>query len=733
MEAFEIVTQSAIAMLVAKSTVLLTLALSVTFLLRTASASSRHYVWVLTFVSLLALPIASYLSRTSPSFRIGVPVLTAAAPPASLEAPVRPRRSSSTARESAASSSAPREEGTALVSKTVPTWKWLWALGSALVALRLGAGLIGSIRARRASRTMTEPAWQRSFFESKERIGVERAVDLRVLPKASVPVTHGVWRATILLPPSSTAYSAERRFVVLLHELAHIRRHDVLTQWVGHAVCAVFWWHPLVWVAARKMRAESERASDDLVLHAGTRPGAYAHDLLDMAKGLRVDAIGTPVASVSMAHRSRLEERLLAILDDTIDRRGIRARVAVASAFASALVFIAVSLATPTRAIATSIAAPTRALAQTTRESEPAKPAQPERAEAPESAEEPQTPESPEKQEALRRVREALAEALDDPDPGVREQTVDALSRLGDELAIPHLEEALESTDASIRAQAAWGLGRLRAAPSSSALERLLSDEDDEVREQAAWSLGMIRSETSVDALGTLLAGDSSADARSQAAWALGMIRSESAVETLGRALDDADAEVRAESAWALGMIRDAGAVASLTNRLTDPEAEVRSQAAWALGMIRDAGAASALANVLTDEDADVREQAIWALGMLRSANTLEPLIAALGDAQADIRSQAAWALGMLRDLGAVDALIAATRDENSDVREQALWALGQLAADSGHGHDDGDDPNVDVELGELDIDVDDLDVEVGDPDVDVGDRPRPDPRGASL
>jgi hypothetical protein len=118
----------------------------------------------------------------------------------------------------------------------------------------------------------------------------------------------------LLVPADAEQWTDQRRRLVLLHELAHIRRWDWLTQLVAHVACALYWFNPLVWLAARQMRIERERACDDLVLASGARASDYAEELLTLAAGLSDSRIPLLVA-VPMARRGALEDRLRGILD----------------------------------------------------------------------------------------------------------------------------------------------------------------------------------------------------------------------------------------------------------------------------------------------------------------------------------------------------------------------------------------------------------------------------------
>ncbi len=96
------------------------------------------------------------------------------------------------------------------------------------------------------------------------------------------PVTFG-WRSTVLLPTGFALWPPAHRRQVLLHEGAHVARRDWVVQRLVAALCHVFWFHPVLWVARRFLILEAERAADEAVLRAGVRPSDYAQLLLARA------------------------------------------------------------------------------------------------------------------------------------------------------------------------------------------------------------------------------------------------------------------------------------------------------------------------------------------------------------------------------------------------------------------------------------------------------------------
>lgn len=206
-----------------------------------------------------------------------------------------------------------------MVKLNLPDWPFalqvIWACGAALVlgyALRQHARV--STLTSQAS-ALTGPGWSAALRQAKARLSQTRPVKLLVSDQVGVPMTWGWRNPVIILPCEAQDWTRERRQVVLLHELAHIVRHDWLTQWLALISCAVNWFNPLVWHAARQAHVERERACDDMVLCAGVAGSDYAGHLLDIARGVHSGRRLSGGMFLSMARQSDLARRINSILN----------------------------------------------------------------------------------------------------------------------------------------------------------------------------------------------------------------------------------------------------------------------------------------------------------------------------------------------------------------------------------------------------------------------------------
>jgi carboxyl-terminal processing protease len=338
-----------------KGCVLLAGASAAAFAMRRQPAAARHAVWASALAGLLALPA---LAAGLPRWRLALPggserpaapyvaVQPDPVPPPVAAPGPRVRAPDAAPAPSRFTAGAPMN---ALVAPPRPArawyagWRWPpapaprwlvggWAVGVFVALLPPALGLASLARLGRVSRPVTDRERLRLLDQLAGELGLRRAVRLVQSPQRVMPMTWGVLRPTLLLPEDAGSWPDDALRAVLRHELAHVRRADCLTQWVGRLACALYWFNPLAWFALARLRAEQEQACDDCVLDSGSDASLYAEQLLMIASGRRTRFLGASV-TLAMASSARLERRLRAILDPGRPRRRLsRPRLALGAA-----------------------------------------------------------------------------------------------------------------------------------------------------------------------------------------------------------------------------------------------------------------------------------------------------------------------------------------------------------------------------------------------------------------
>lgn len=346
--------------------------------LRRDSAATRHLVWLVAFVAILVVPVFSALLpqwRVLPEWAVISlePTEQVSVEPeiASLPSPGDWDVSESSpavddsnvfrsvdATEPAFADAAP-VIGTAVMAEaahsieaanippapaleaTEQKWNWaatmtvVWLSGLGVLVFRLLAarlvlwsserrGTVISISGKTLA-TNTDNADESLiavFAEALDELQIAQRVSLMLHPGRTIPSVWGLRKVRLLLPESARQWTSQQQRSVLLHELAHVKRKDTWTQLLAQVVCAIYWFNPLVWVAAWRLHVERERACDDLVLSSGVAASVYAEHLLNVATRL-TSSPWTQACGLAMARRSSLEGRLLAVLSQKRNRRTV--------------------------------------------------------------------------------------------------------------------------------------------------------------------------------------------------------------------------------------------------------------------------------------------------------------------------------------------------------------------------------------------------------------------------
>jgi beta-lactamase regulating signal transducer with metallopeptidase domain len=617
----------------AKATVILIAALGITVAMQRGSAGARHIVWLATLAILLFVPA---VTAWVPPLRLEILPPRAVAAPAAVTTPAATegtRVQNKAANETAAPlapttnstvASATELESPGILARLngISLALIIWAGVALALLVWLGYGALAVRRIVRSSHPLDTADWRTPLYEVADRLELEEPPRLLGSPDAKMPFACGFLKPTIVLPADCETWSPDRRRAVLLHELAHVKRHDLVGHTLGRFACALYWFHPLVWTAAKQLRNESERACDDLALSCGARASDYAEHLLDIVTSVRRDS--TPAVALAMARRKEFEGRMLAILDPEL-RHSMPSRGQSAGLIGSlAVIALVVGAAAP---------AP-RTVVEKSQVSQTA-------------AMDPHfTPHDP-----------APAKCCDeDLSDDITSSVNKSVKKSVDKALDKSLDKSIDRTvdrvvDRSVATSVDYAV--------SSATRQAIRESSAIVGK----SLG--------DIIGSALTGKVQVKSDDRPILLANVLRT------------DADPSLRRTAAWGLSEYADTRvAIEALAEALRkDSDPSVREMAAWALADGDDSDlAVTALSNAIrSDSNEKVRATAVWALGNIGHHDAFEPLVAALSDKSKNIRMRAAWALGNIEPREAPRQLVAGLRDPDPQVRELTAWALYQI------------------------------------------------------
>jgi beta-lactamase regulating signal transducer with metallopeptidase domain len=313
-----------------KSLVVLAVAAGLCLLLPRAAAATRHWIWFMAVASLPCLLLLACLPHSwhRPLWSVSASLSSGNQVSLALNiAPVGGAANSvspvSPAGIAAATASGAVSRGNQPIAARLSAF-WLavafvlWLTGAALGLASVLAGHVRLTRLARRGLPLQTADWALLLRQAGDALRLRRPVSLWQSADNLMPLTWGWRRPVVLLPAEAAHWPLQRRRVVLLHELAHVKRWDCLTQTVARIVRALYWVNPLVWLATRQMCVERERACDDLVLNGGCKASDYATQLVEIAQAYRQIP---QVAAIAMARSSQIKGRVAAIVDASRARR----------------------------------------------------------------------------------------------------------------------------------------------------------------------------------------------------------------------------------------------------------------------------------------------------------------------------------------------------------------------------------------------------------------------------
>jgi beta-lactamase regulating signal transducer with metallopeptidase domain len=140
----------------------------------------------------------------------------------------------------------------------------LWAVGVLVLAARL-VQIQLKFRSRLGQFNSANDALRSDLGDLCRQAGIRQSVRLVESDEVTSPAVWGLIRPTIVLPPAvASMLTREQLRWVLLHELAHVKRHDLMVAAVQRCVSILYFFNPAAWVANRIIHRLREYACDDL-------------------------------------------------------------------------------------------------------------------------------------------------------------------------------------------------------------------------------------------------------------------------------------------------------------------------------------------------------------------------------------------------------------------------------------------------------------------------------------
>lgn len=278
----------------------------------------------------------------------------------------------------------------------------LWYLVPGLILLRLLAGVYSVSRLSRKGERLHGYPWQHLFMLFRKTFSLKRQVRLVKHHRVRTPMTWGILKPVILMPPKAKDWPIEYSWPVLFHELSHIKRWDFVVTLLSRLAGALYWFNPLIWLVLKRLHVEQEKACDEMVLRSGIKPSTYATSLLHIKQN-QDRGWGHGTTALAMAEKSAISERLTTILDKQINLKEIKMKTKI---LLTLVVFVTVTFIgaaapekkkpkTPQKAPAVP-SSPATPATPVTVETAPAVPAAPAVPEEPSPPSVPETPPAPE-------------------------------------------------------------------------------------------------------------------------------------------------------------------------------------------------------------------------------------------------------------------------------------------------------------------------------------------------
>jgi len=335
-----------------QSSVLLGAAGLLVFALRRRSAAIRHRIWTAALLLIPLIPVLTWFASQIGSPQLHIPIIPTFEAVSVQQSQSPPLGQTTATREQETGASLATRSAQILAQGNPDALRTAaatdvpirltdtpaqaaysahpWAIASITytggLALLIGLVSLGRFRLRRYTREgriVTNPRVTDVFEAARKQIGLERGCVIVEIDNLHAPLTYRTLHPVIALPRGFTDELSDTELsTIALHELAHIKRHDPLVLNLASIIRAVFFFHPLVWFAAREIAALAEEAADTVVIEATEAPLPYAKMLTRLTERLTHRILQTELAVGIVYSKNALLRRIEGILSPRTDQLG---------------------------------------------------------------------------------------------------------------------------------------------------------------------------------------------------------------------------------------------------------------------------------------------------------------------------------------------------------------------------------------------------------------------------
>ena len=187
----------------------------------------------------------------------------------------------------------------------------IYAAGIIWVLLQI---ITGSIRFRLVKADVEiESKTLEQIQKLARNVGLTTCPQVIATARVQTPLVGGMIFPRILVPTDFDGWHSQQRSIAMLHELCHIKRFDLVFEFLARVAKAIYWFHPALYFASRELQRTREIATDEAVVELGITNSDYARALLAIASQ---NASGNSMGiSIPMSGEQDLTNRIRSVLN----------------------------------------------------------------------------------------------------------------------------------------------------------------------------------------------------------------------------------------------------------------------------------------------------------------------------------------------------------------------------------------------------------------------------------